>query len=57
MIHATGLVRVVHVWRGADCGSEEWTVEAFLDSDEPDIVKDAFLDLLTTLNTLARGLH
>lgn len=57
MVDASGLARVLHVWRGADCGSEEWTVEAFLDSTEPESVKDAFLDLLTTLDTHADNRH
>ena len=46
---ATGDIRVLHVWRGVDCGSEEWTIEAFLDSPEPTVVKEALFDLLTVL--------
>lgn len=57
MIDATGLARVVHVWRGVDCGSEEWTVDAFFDSDEPESVKDAFLDLLALLGTHSDRRH
>lgn len=60
IVHADGLTRVRHEWRGPEAGCQEWEVEAFLESGEPSTVKEAFLDLLSSLDRFAedvRGSH